>query len=84
MSVSFHLILTIFHLSFVERINRYEKETFLYLLSIPSYADRIHCGLFIDTQTRKQGRSDSENHDDDDDRKARDRRETDHHDNDRK
>jgi hypothetical protein len=58
---------------FVERINRYEKETFLYPLSIPSYADRIHCGLFIDTQTRKQGRSDSENHDDDDDdRKARD------------
>jgi len=67
----------------VERINRYEKEKYLYPLFRPSYPDRRHCGLFIDTQTRKFGRSDSANHDDD--RKARDRKEADHdHHDDRK
>jgi hypothetical protein len=67
-----------------ERINSHEKEKNIYPLFGSSDDDRHHYVLFIgSTQKRKYGRSDSENHDDND-RKTHAPREADHHHNDRK
>jgi hypothetical protein len=79
MSGTFYLFFIQFlNHNLAERINSYEKEKNIYPLFGSSDDGRHHDGLFISAQARKYGRRDPENHDDNN-RKTRTRRETDHH-----